>query len=83
MASALTSWLNYYRLTLSCPIIVVLYLVCDNNRNCVAYICNNAHIHVCVIMNETKFKKFKYLMKKLKTDEISNNNILYENVGGI
>ena len=32
MATALTSRLNYYRLTLSCPIIVVVYLVCDNNN---------------------------------------------------
>ena len=32
MASALTSQLHYHRLTLSCPIIVVVYLVCDNNN---------------------------------------------------
>ena len=36
-ASALASRLNYYRLTLKCPILVVVYLVCDNNNsNCVA-----------------------------------------------
>ena len=43
MASALTSRLNYYRLTLSCPIIVVVYLVCDNNIISLSfsmYLCN-------------------------------------------
>ena len=33
VASALTSQLNYYRLTLSCPIIVVVYLVCDEGKH--------------------------------------------------